>query len=298
MLGSPSGVRTRCKPMPSRLLTLLLVPVLAVAAVACGSDKTQSADSSTDTSQLLQRDVREPRQDEVRGREPAAAPHLAAGRGGGAIAGSVRQLGAGRAAALRVQRDAHGGRPLGARGRHLDGREGVHQLQNTSYAVSDLVSRQLAAGYQQSLRSNQSKQAKGGLLLGSLGIDFTKWLKDAQNAGNGQVGDMQTVKITGQADSRGCSTTWRGSPSSPRARRARHVQRADAAARRPSAPSSSRPSVGSDPGLHGRPGPDPAPARAPRRPARRSGERRLRPQPRPPVHEPGRGPADRRARAP
>jgi hypothetical protein len=39
--------------MPSRLLTLLLVPVLAVAAAACGSDNARSADSSTDTSQLL-----------------------------------------------------------------------------------------------------------------------------------------------------------------------------------------------------------------------------------------------------
>src|SRR5262249_46266814 len=53
MLGSASGLSPRCKPMPSRLLTLLLVPVLAVAVAACGAEKTQSADSSTDTSQLL-----------------------------------------------------------------------------------------------------------------------------------------------------------------------------------------------------------------------------------------------------
>ena len=60
------------------------------------------------------------------------------------------------------------------------------------------MTRQFVAGYEQSLKSRQ--KAKGGLVLGSLGIDFTKWLPNATNEGEAQVGDAKTIKITGQAD--------------------------------------------------------------------------------------------------
>src|SRR6185312_9393106 len=53
MLGSPSGEIARCKPMPSRLVTFLLVPLLAVVVAACGSESKQTASSSSDVSQLL-----------------------------------------------------------------------------------------------------------------------------------------------------------------------------------------------------------------------------------------------------
>jgi hypothetical protein len=49
------------------------------------------------------------------------------------------------------------------------------------------------------LKSRKSG-ANGGLVLGSLGIDFTKWLPDARNEGAAQVGDAQTIKISGKAD--------------------------------------------------------------------------------------------------
>ena len=68
----------------------------------------------------------------------------------------------------------------------------------TPYVVSDLVTRQFVAGYEQSLKTRQN--AKGGLVLGSLGIDFTKWLPNATNEGETQVGDAKTIKISGKAD--------------------------------------------------------------------------------------------------
>ena len=68
----------------------------------------------------------------------------------------------------------------------------------TPYVVSDLVTRQFVAGYEQSLKSR--KPAQGGLVLGSLGIDFTKWLPNATNEGETQVGDAKTIKISGKAD--------------------------------------------------------------------------------------------------
>jgi hypothetical protein len=71
-------------------------------------------------------------------------------------------------------------------------------LMGTPYEVSDLVAKQFVAGYEQSLKSRTS--GKGGLVLGSLGIDFTKWVPDAKNEGSAQVGDADTIKVSGKAD--------------------------------------------------------------------------------------------------
>ena len=75
------------------------------------------------------------------------------------------------------------------------GEKGFASLQGTDYELSDLVMKQFAAGYEQTLKSR-----KGGLVLGSLGIDFTHWLRDARNDGAARVGDTDTVKISGTAD--------------------------------------------------------------------------------------------------
>jgi hypothetical protein len=70
-------------------------------------------------------------------------------------------------------------------------------VQGTPYEVSGLVLRQFEAGYEQALKS---RKGGGGLVLGSLGIDFTKWLRDARNEGEAKVGDADTIKLTGAAD--------------------------------------------------------------------------------------------------
>ena len=90
-----------------------------------------------------------------------------------------------------------GGQTFNA-GATYDGSKAYVSLLGTPYVVSDLVTRQFVAGYEQSLKSRQ--KAQGGLVLGSLGIDFTKWLPDASNEGETQVGDAKTIKISGQAD--------------------------------------------------------------------------------------------------
>jgi len=71
-------------------------------------------------------------------------------------------------------------------------------LQGTPYRVSDLVLKQFVSGYEQSLKNRQN--AQGGLVLGSLGIDPRKWLKNPRNEGEAQVGDAKTIKIAGAAD--------------------------------------------------------------------------------------------------
>ncbi len=200
MLGSPSGLKTRCKPMPSRLSTLLLVPVLALAAVACGSEKAQPADTGTDTSQLL-RDTFD-NLGKMKSAEVALQLHLTSAQGavGAQLNGPFVSSGQGRLPRFAFSATLTAAGRSERVGATWTGEKAFITLQNTSYAVSDLVARQFAAGYQQALRSNQSNQAKGGLLLGSLGIDFTKWLKDAHNAGTAQVGGAPAVEITGQAD--------------------------------------------------------------------------------------------------
>ena len=92
---------------------------------------------------------------------------------------------------------ASGGQTFNA-GATYDGSKAYVTLMGTPYVVSDLVTRQFVAGYEQSLKTRQN--AKGGLVLGSLGIDFTKWLPNATNEGETQVGDAKTIKISGQAD--------------------------------------------------------------------------------------------------
>jgi hypothetical protein len=83
-------------------------------------------------------------------------------------------------------------------GATYDGSKAYVALMGTPYAVTDLVTKQFVAGYEQALKTRQS--AQGGLVLGSLGIDFTKWLPDARNEGESQVGDAKTIKLSGTAD--------------------------------------------------------------------------------------------------
>jgi hypothetical protein len=85
-----------------------------------------------------------------------------------------------------------------AGGAAYDGAKGFITLQGTAYEVSSLVLKQFVAGYEQSLKSRQN--AQGGLVLGALGIDFRRWLKNPRNEGEAQVGDAKTIKVTGAAD--------------------------------------------------------------------------------------------------
>ncbi|HEY7295066.1 MAG TPA: hypothetical protein VH916_08485, partial [Dehalococcoidia bacterium] len=201
MLGSPSGAIARCKPMPSRLITLLLVPLVALLA-ACGSEAGQPASASSDVSQLLRdtfSNLSKLKSADV-GLQLRLDSPSAQGPVTAEVSGPFASTGEGKLPRFAFAATLSAAGRSERVGATWTGEKAFITLQNTSYAVSDLVARQFAAGYQQALRSNQSKQAKGGLLLSSLGIDFTKWLKNVRNAGTSQVGDARAVEITGQAD--------------------------------------------------------------------------------------------------
>jgi hypothetical protein len=91
-----------------------------------------------------------------------------------------------------------GGQSFSA-GATYNGSKGYVTLMGTPYEVTDLVMKQFVATYEQSLKSRKAGSS-GGLVLGSLGIDFTKWLPNARNEGAAKVGDADTIKISGNAD--------------------------------------------------------------------------------------------------
>jgi hypothetical protein len=72
-------------------------------------------------------------------------------------------------------------------------------FQGTEYAVSDQVFQQFKAGYEQAQKQS-ADQGGDQQSLATLGIDPRRWLTDARNAGEAEVGDTDTIKITGGVD--------------------------------------------------------------------------------------------------
>jgi hypothetical protein len=83
-------------------------------------------------------------------------------------------------------------------GASYTGEKGYLALQGNHYVVDDSLMAQLTTAYTQAQQKGQKQS--GGLVLGALGVDFSKWLKNARNAGTAQVGDAQTTEVTGDAN--------------------------------------------------------------------------------------------------
>jgi hypothetical protein len=169
--------------MPSRLLTLLLVPLMAVV-VACGSDEElQPASASTDASQLLQDTLA----NSGKLKSGVLSASVRAGDHQSKVSGPFASEGEGKLPRFAFE--------VTAAGRHLGltwtGEKGFITLDNTPYELSDLLVRQVEAGLEQASANKQG---------GPLAIDVSGWLKNPRNEGFAQVGDAQTIKLTGTAD--------------------------------------------------------------------------------------------------
>src|SRR3954451_4427159 len=193
----------------SRSLRCIVPLVLAVVLASCGgddpkkSDPAQRASSSSDVNALLRTTfanlskMQSATVDlkvkvEPRGAKAGDGPVTAH------LSGPFATQGANKLPKFAFTADLQSGGQTFNAGATYDGSKAYVALMGTPYAVSDLVTRQFVAGYEQSLKSRQ--KAQGGLVLGSLGIDFTKWLPDATNEGEAQVGDAKTIKVSGKAD--------------------------------------------------------------------------------------------------
>ena len=79
------------------------------------------------------------------------------------------------------------------------GDKGFVSFQGTDYVVADQVFQQFKAQYEQA-RAQTEGQRDQAQSLATLGLDPRKWLTDPQNAGEAQVGDTDTIKITAGID--------------------------------------------------------------------------------------------------
>jgi hypothetical protein len=194
--------------MTSRLRFFL--PLFAVFALgACGGSEENTssgerASSSTESNSLLRatfNNLDKMKSAEVdlnvqiqpRGASAAQGPVSAR------LHGPFASQGAGRLPKFAFTAELQSGGQSFNAGATWNGTKGYVSLMGTPYEVTDLVMKQFVATYEQSLKSRKAGSS-GGLVLGSLGIDFTKWLPDARNEGAAQVGDAQTIKISGKAD--------------------------------------------------------------------------------------------------
>jgi hypothetical protein len=170
--------------MPSRLLTLLLIPLMAVV-VACGTDEElQPASATTDASQLL----RDTLANSAKLKSGFLAASVKAGDEQGKVSGPFASEGQGKLPRFAFD--------VTAAGRHVGltwtGEKGFITLDNTPYELSDLLVRQVEAGLEQAASAHKQS--------GPLAIDVSGWLKNPRNEGLVRVGDAQTIKLTGTAD--------------------------------------------------------------------------------------------------
>lgn len=197
--------------MSARLRSVfyLLVAALATALLAgCGGDGQASgkaASSSTNVDQLLRETFAGDKK--VKSGQVALAMAVDA-KGAKELDGPVRlkltgpfeSRGDKRLPAFELDAAFSGaGQDLKA-GATSTGDKAFVNFNNTDYAVSDQLFKQLEAGYEQAQKeaadSNGGKQTS----LATLGIDPSRWLTNARNAGEAKVGDADTIKITGGVD--------------------------------------------------------------------------------------------------
>jgi hypothetical protein len=195
MLGSKlrRGLRCNLTSMLPRTLAFLLVALLAVA--GCGGD---AADSGSDVDELLR--------DTFAGGKAIESGRLDIALGfdseGGQpvdikLAGPFQSQGAGRVPLLDLDASfAGGGQTLEAGLTATEDRAFVSYGPDT-YEIAAPVFEQFKAGYEEAAKKSAGQQNQS---LASLGIDPRRWLTNARNEGEAEVGGTDTIKITGDVD--------------------------------------------------------------------------------------------------
>lgn len=77
------------------------------------------------------------------------------------------------------------------------GEKGFLKFAGTNFAVPDATFKQFSSLYEQDQKDNEKDAAPS---IASLGVDPLKWLRDAENKGEEEVGGAETVHVTGQID--------------------------------------------------------------------------------------------------
>jgi hypothetical protein len=191
--------------MTNRLRSLAPLLTTLVLVAGCGSDAGdgERASASTDVNALLRSTFTnlgkmESATVDLKVRVEPRGAAAAQGAVGARLQGPFASQGAGKLPKFAFAATLESGGQTFSAGVTWTGKQAYVALQGTPYEVSGLVSGQFVAGYEEALKSKQG--SAGGLVLGGLGIDFTQWLRDARNEGVTNVGDTETIKISGSAD--------------------------------------------------------------------------------------------------
>lgn len=188
---------------PRTVLAALLAAALLLAALAgCGGGDDE-ASTSTPVDQLL-RDTFAGDKD-VRSGKLAMSLRIDA-EGSSQLQGPVtvridgpfESQGKGRLPKLGLDASVEGtGQDL-AGGFTSTGDKGFLSFQGADYAIPDASFAELRRGFERS--QAQAEDRQGGQSLAALGIDPRRWLVDARTAGEAQVGDTDTIRITAGVD--------------------------------------------------------------------------------------------------
>jgi hypothetical protein len=185
--------------VPSRLRRSLLLIVLPLVAVGCGSSG--GGDASTTT--LLKdtfaggKAVKSGKLDVSLGFEAQGLPTLT-GPIAFKLAGPFDSQGAGKLPKFDFNLDiAAGGQTINAGAVSL-GDTGYLKFGGHAYSVDKALFDQFKTGYEKSQQSAKSKDA--GPSFKALGVSPSAWLKDARKAGKADVGGTSTFHITSGVD--------------------------------------------------------------------------------------------------
>jgi len=183
-----------------RKLLVILAALFALGLLAgCGGgDDGESADSSTDVDQLLEetfssgKEIKSGKLDLSLGVESESTPLSLT------VSGPFQTQDQNTLPLLSLTASFEGGGQQIEAGVTSTGEAGFVNFQGTDYEVSGPVYEQFKAGYEETAKQAAGEQQDQS--LATLGVDPRKWLTNARNAGEADVGGTETIKITGDVD--------------------------------------------------------------------------------------------------
>ena len=184
---------------PAALLLLLLLLAAGLVAGCGGDDGGEEASSSTDVNTLLAQTFTGKK--EVDSGKLDLSLNIEA-QGGAAqsvgikLSGPFQTQGDGSLPEFSLDASLKGGGQNFSAGATSTGDKGYLSFQGTDYVVDDQVFQQFKAGFEESQKQGSEQQQS----FASLGMDPRKWLTDPKNEGEAEVGDEDTIKITGGVD--------------------------------------------------------------------------------------------------
>ena len=185
--------------MHLRTLASLLVALLTLGLVAgCGGDG-DSADADTDVQELLDetfsgdKSIESGRLDVTLGLESDSGQPVTV-----KVSGPFQSQGAGRLPQLDIDASFEGGGQTFQGGITATEDRAFVSWDGTEYEIAGPVLQQFKAGYEEAAKQSEGQQQDQS--LASLGIDPRRWLTNARNEGERDVGGTETILITGDVD--------------------------------------------------------------------------------------------------